>query len=56
MGSQLLFARQTHLIEPLLNRFPRKDAFASPYNFKILVCLGVLFQIRREERLSNGPA
>ena len=52
--------RQTHLIQPLLSRFLRNITFDSPYNFKILVCLGVIFQIRREkrreERLRNGPA
>ena len=52
--------RQIHLVQPLLSRFSQKYRVCSPYNFKILVCLGVFFQIRREERrekrLSNGPA
>jgi hypothetical protein len=52
--------RQTHLVKPLLSRSHENIAFASLYNFKILVCLGVFFQIgrekRREKRLSNGPA
>jgi hypothetical protein len=52
--------RQTHLVQPLLSHLSRNIAFASPYNFRILLCSRFFFQIRPEKRrekgLSNGPA